>query len=84
MKATKNEELRMALGLLLVLVILIGVVVAVNTYDLDNMERLNIAERSRKPMIIEFDGCTYIRFQQRDKFIHKANCSNPDHKQEDK
>lgn len=81
---SKNEELRMGLGIIVVVLLLFGVVAAVNTYDLDNVERVNIADRIREPMVQNYDGCTYIRFAHTDEYIHQANCPNPYHKTEGK
>ena len=80
----KNEGLRMCLGIIVIALLLIGGVAAVNTYDMDNVERINIADRANAPRVVEFDGCNYIRFVHTHEYIHQANCPNPDHKTEGK
>ena len=74
----------MCLGIIVIALLFIGVVAAVNTYDMDNVERVNIADRTREPMVQKHDGCTYIRFALNHEYIHQANCPNPDHKTEGK
>lgn len=79
-----NEDPKIAMVLLALFIILITVVIVVKRYDLDNVERVNIADRIREPMVQNYDGCTYIRFVHTDEYIHQANCPNPDHKTEGK
>lgn len=80
----RNEEFRMGAALLLIGICLAAIITLIKVYDWDSVERMNLADRSNQPMIKEYDGCTYIRFAHRHEFIHKANCSNPEHKTEGK
>ncbi|HAW81398.1 MAG TPA: hypothetical protein DCX27_17875 [Balneola sp.] len=81
---SKNKGFRIALTIIVLLFLSIGVIATIKTYDLDNIERVNITDRMREPMVQNYDGCTYIRFAHTHEYIHKANCSNPVHKTEGK
>lgn len=85
-----NDELRMALALILVAVCLACVVLFVKRYDWDTVPRVSNVDlkahmSETKVQFVEHvhDGCTYIKVV-RGPIMHKANCPNPIHNKEGK
>jgi len=82
----KNEGFKMksAIGALAGMVILI-IIASLFREDLNELgEQHKIAKRTYSIEEVEYDRCIYLFAPTLDKFIHKANCPNPDHKTEGK
>lgn len=79
-----NDGLRIGIAVITISLLFILGMQWAKSVDLEEVRRVNIAERDSNPYVAKFDGCTYLRFPHTKEYIHKANCSNPEHKTEGK
>jgi hypothetical protein len=82
----KNEGFKMksAIGGLIGMVVLLVIASVFREYLNELGTEHNIAKRAYSIEEVEHDRCIYLFAPRLDKFIHKANCPNPDHKTEGK